>query len=118
MQQIQAMGGTTSLLDKMPSNFAQPISELQKKEADKKIHRHEAIINSMTIQERQEPDIIKSSRKRRIAAGAGVTVQAVNQLLEQFEQMQKMMKQFSKGGLGKLMQGLQNRFAKQILIQR
>lgn len=118
MQQIQAMGGTTSLLDKMPSHFAQPISELQKKEADKKIHRHEAIINSMTIQERQEPDIIKSSRKRRIAAGAGVTVQAVNQLLEQFEQMQKMMKQFSKGGLGKLMQGLQNRFAKQIPIQR
>lgn len=116
MQQIQAMGGTTNLLDKMPSHLAQPISELQKKEADKKIHRNEAIINSMTIQERREPTVIKSSRKRRIAAGAGVSIQAVNQLLEQFEQMQKMMKKFSKGGLGKLMQSLQNRFAKQMPI--
>lgn len=112
MQQIQAMGGTANLIDKMPSQFGQPISPIQKQEADKRIRHHEAIINSMTNQERQEPDIIKASRKRRIAMGAGVNVQSVNQLLEQFEQMKKMMKQFSKGGLGKLVQNLQGRFIK------
>ena len=60
----------------------------------------------MTPSERSNPDLIKASRKRRIATGAGVQVQEVNRLLNQFEQMQKMMKQLSKGGLGKLMRGL------------
>jgi signal recognition particle subunit SRP54 len=58
------------------------------------------------MQERSHPELIKASRKRRIAAGAGVQVMHVNQLLSQFEQMQKMMKMFSKGGIGKLMRGM------------
>jgi signal recognition particle subunit SRP54 len=70
------------------------------------IRRVEGIINSMTPQEREKPELLKASRKRRIATGAGVQVQEVNRLLKQFEQMQKMMKQFSKGGIGKLMRGL------------
>jgi signal recognition particle subunit SRP54 len=61
----------------------------------------------MTPAERAKPELIKASRKRRIATGAGVPVQEVNRLLTQFEQMQKMMKQFSKGGMGKLMRGMQ-----------
>ncbi|MDH4285118.1 MAG: signal recognition particle protein, partial [Gallionellaceae bacterium] len=64
------------------------------------------IINSMTPKERAQPEIIKASRKRRIAAGAGVQVMHVNQLLNQFEQTQKMMKMFSKGGMAKMMRGL------------
>ena len=70
------------------------------------IGRVEGIINSMTPAERANPEIIKASRKRRIAAGSGVQVQDVNRLLNQFEQTQKMMKQFSKGGIGKLMRGM------------
>jgi signal recognition particle subunit SRP54 len=73
---------------------------------EKAIRRIEGIINSMTPGERSKPEIIKASRKRRIAAGAGVQVQEVNRLLNQFEQTQKMMKSFAKGGLGKLMRGM------------
>ena len=70
------------------------------------VGRVEGIINSMTPAERAKPEIIKASRKRRIATGAGVQVQEVNRLLNQFEQSQKMMKQMSKGGMGKLMRGM------------
>jgi signal recognition particle subunit SRP54 len=73
---------------------------------DKVINRTVGIIDSMTRQERQKPEIIKASRKRRIATGAGVTVQEVNRLLNQFEQMQKMMKMVSKGGMAKMMRGM------------
>jgi len=66
----------------------------------------EAMINSMTLQERRFPEVIKASRKRRIAAGAGVQVQEVNRLLKQFAQMKKMMKQMSKGGMSKMMRNL------------
>ena len=67
----------------------------------------EAIINSMTPGERRKPDIIKGSRKRRIAAGSGVQVQDINRMLKQFTQMQKMMKKMSKGGgMAKMMRGL------------
>jgi signal recognition particle subunit SRP54 len=66
----------------------------------------EGIINSMTRQERQRPELLKASRKRRVAAGAGVSVQEVNKLLSQFEQAQKMMKMMSKGGMGKMMRGM------------
>jgi signal recognition particle subunit SRP54 len=69
----------------------------------------EAIINSMTPQERRHPAILKASRKRRIAAGAGVQVQEINRLLKQFEQMQRMMKQMSKGGMGKLLRGFKGK---------
>ncbi len=73
---------------------------------DKAINRFEGIINSMTPRERRFPAVIKASRKRRIAMGAGVQVQEVNRLLNQFEQIQKMMKSFSKGGMGKLMRSM------------
>jgi signal recognition particle subunit SRP54 len=73
---------------------------------DKSINRVEGIINSMTPLERRKPDLIKASRKRRIAAGAGVQVQEVNKLLNQFEQAQKMMKMMGKGGLSKMMRGM------------
>jgi len=104
--QMRKMGGLSKLMDKMPAQFAQAASQLQGGAEEKAIGRIEGIINSMTPAERAHPELIKASRKRRIAMGAGVQVQEVNRLLNQFEQMQKMMKQFSKGGLGKLMRGL------------
>jgi signal recognition particle subunit SRP54 len=73
---------------------------------DKVVNRTEGIINSMTGQERAKPEILKASRKRRIAVGAGVSVQEVNRLLAQFEQTQKMMKMMSKGGMAKMIRGL------------
>jgi signal recognition particle subunit SRP54 len=107
IQQMQKMGGMASLMEKMPGQIGQMAKGIQGAEADKAVRRLEGIINSMTLQERHKPELIKASRKRRIAAGAGVTVQEVNRLLNQFEQTQKMMKQFSsKGGLMKLMRGM------------
>ena len=102
--QMRKMGGMSALMDKMPTQLAQAAS--QSKVDDKQVNRLEGIINSMTPAERARPDIIKASRKRRIAAGAGVQVMHVNQLLNQFEQTQKMMKMFSKGGMAKMMRGL------------
>ncbi len=104
--QMRKMGGMSSLMDKLPAQFAQAAGQLPVGTEDKMVRRIEGIINSMTPAERSKPDLIKASRKRRIATGAGVQVQEVNRLLNQFEQMQKMMKQFSKGGMGKLMRGM------------
>ena len=73
---------------------------------EKKIARIEGIINSMTPEERAKPELLKASRKRRIAAGAGVSVQEVNQLLNQFEQTQKVMKLVAKGGMQKMLRGM------------
>jgi len=75
-------------------------------QAEKQMRRMQAIIGSMTKAERAKPDLIKASRKRRIAAGSGVSVQEVNRLLSQFEQMQSMMKKMQKGGLAKMMRGM------------
>ncbi len=101
--QMRKMGGLAGLLDKLPAQFAQAApSQLD----ERQLHRIEGIINSMTREERIKPEIIKASRKRRIAAGAGVPVQEVNRLLNQFEQMQKMMKQMQKGGLQRMMRGM------------
>jgi len=100
------MGGITSMLDKLPAQFAQAASQMQGGAEDKAVRRIEGIINSMTPLERSKPELLKASRKRRIATGAGVQVQEVNRLLNQFEQTQKMMKQFSKGGITKLMRGM------------
>ena len=104
--QMRKMGGMSSLMDKLPAQFAQAAGQLPVGSEDKMIRRIEGIINSMTPTERSKPELIKASRKRRIATGAGVQVQEVNRLLNQFEQMQKMMKQFSKGGMAKLMRGM------------
>jgi signal recognition particle subunit SRP54 len=103
IQQMRKMGGLSALLDKLPGagDMAIPAGA-----DDKAMNRVEGIINSMTALERRKPEIIKASRKRRIAAGAGVQVQEVNKLLSQFEQAQKMMKRMGKGGLSKMMRGM------------
>lgn len=106
ISQMRKMGGLSSLMDKMPAQFAQAASQLQGGVEEKAIRRIEGIINSMTPLERSKPELIKASRKRRIATGAGVQVQEVNRLLNQFEQTQKVMKQLSKGGMGKLMRSM------------
>ena len=103
--QMRKMGGMSSLLDKLPAQLAGQINPAQLQD-DKQIRRIEGIINSMTREERSKPELIKASRKRRIATGAGVPVQEVNRLLNQFEQMQKMMKQMQKGGMAKMMRAM------------
>ena len=105
LQQMKKMGGISSLADKLPvqlTQMAQQSPELQ----EKALKRTEGIINSMTPAERRKPELLKASRKRRIAAGAGVQVQEVNRLLAQFEQMQKMMKMMRGGNLQKMMRGM------------
>ena len=102
--QMRKMGGVTAMMDKLPSQLSKAAAGA--KVDDKAINRTEGIINSMTPQERSKPELIKASRKRRIAAGAGVQVMHVNQLLNQFEQTQKMMKMISGGGMAKMMQGM------------
>jgi signal recognition particle subunit SRP54 len=105
--QMRKMGGLSSMIDKLPAQFAQAASQMQAGGGEEKtIGRIEGIINSMTPDERSKPELLKASRKRRIATGAGVQVQEVNRLLKQFEQMQKMMKQFSKGGMAKMMRSV------------
>ena len=104
--QMRKMGGLAGLVDKLPAQFAQAAGQVNAADSEKQIRRIEGIISSMTPTERAKPDLIKASRKRRIAAGAGVPVQEVNRLLNQFEQMQSMMKQMKKGGLAKMMRGL------------
>jgi signal recognition particle subunit SRP54 len=110
MLQMRKMGGMSALMDKMPAQLANMASNVNPEVGEKALRRIEGIINAMTPQERRKPDLLKASRKRRIAAGAGVQVQDVNRLLNQFEEMQKMMKMFSKGGMGKMMRAMQGRF--------
>ena len=97
IQQMRKMGGMASIMDKMPGMANVP-QQVKDQVGDKDFNRLEAIINSMTPQERHFPDVIKGSRKRRIAAGSGTQVQDVNRLLKQFDQMQRVMKQMTKGG--------------------
>jgi len=108
MEQMKKMGGLSALMDKLPAKLAQAA---QGRMVDERvIGRTVGIINSMTPAERARPEIIKASRKRRIATGAGATVQEVNRLLSQFEQMQKMMKIMGKGGLQKMMRSVKGGF--------
>jgi len=102
--QMRKMGGIAGLVDKLPAELARAAQGASVDE--KRIGRIEGIINSMTPAERTKPEILKASRKRRIAAGAGVSVQEVNQLLNQFEQTQKMMKMVAKGGMQKMLRGM------------
>jgi len=102
--QMRKMGGLAAMLDKLPAELARAAQGATMNE--KKIARIEGIINSMTPAERAKPDLLKASRKRRIATGAGATVQEVNQLLIQFEQTQKMMKLVAKGGMQKMLRGM------------
>lgn len=105
LKQMRNMGGMASMMSKIPGMSQVP--DAVKSQMDDKITiRMEAIINSMTRKEREKPEIIKGSRKRRIAAGSGTNVQEVNRLLKQFDDMQRMMKKMKKGGLAKMMRGM------------
>ncbi len=110
LQQMKKMGGISALVDKLPAQMAQAAQGQQFDE--RQLNRTEGIINSMTPLERAKPDLLKASRKRRIATGAGVSVQEVNRLLSQFEQMQKMMKQMQKGGMAKMMRSMKGMMPK------
>jgi len=110
LQQMKQMGGLNSLLAKMPGMNGGPLPAQGSPLNDKTFSRFEAIIYSMTPQERHFPALIKGSRRLRIANGSGTTIQDVNKLLKQFEQMQKMMRKFTKaGGLQKMMRQLQGK---------
>ncbi|HOX88131.1 MAG TPA: signal recognition particle protein [Burkholderiaceae bacterium] len=104
--QMKKMGGLSGLVDKLPAQFAAAAGKVSDADADKSLRRVEGIINSMTPAERAKPELIKASRKRRIATGSGVPVQEVNRVLNQFEQMQAMMKQMRKGGMAKMMRAM------------
>ncbi len=104
--QMRKLGGVGNLLDKLPAQVAKAAGQVNARDADRQVRRLEGIIDSMTPRERARPELIKASRKRRIAAGSGVPVQEVNRLLAQFEQVQAMMKQMQKGGIGKMMRAL------------
>ncbi|WP_343723566.1 signal recognition particle protein, partial [Herbaspirillum seropedicae] len=106
LSQMKKMGGLTSLLDKLPAQMQAAAGNANMDQAEKQVRRMEGIINSMTPQERAKPELIKATRKRRIAAGAGVQVQEVNRMLSQFEQMQSMMKKLKGGGMMKMMRNM------------
>ena len=102
--QMRKMGGLAGMVDKLPAELARAAQSTSVDE--RRIARIEGIINAMTRVERMKPELLKASRKRRIAAGAGVSVQEVNQLLAQFEQTQKMMKMVARGGMQKMLRGM------------
>ena len=108
ISQMKKMGGMAGLLDKLPAQLQQAASGANLGMAEKQVRRMEGIINSMTPQERAKPDLIKASRKRRIATGAGVQIQEVNRMLAQFEQMQSMMKKLKGGGMMKMMRSMKS----------
>ena len=110
MVQMRNMGGMGALMDKLPAQMSGAASKMNSEDGDKAIRRIEGIINSMTQLERKKPELIKATRKRRIAMGAGLQVQDVNRLLNQFEETQKMMKMLAKGGMGKMMRAMQGKF--------
>jgi signal recognition particle subunit SRP54 len=103
IQQMKSMGGLSNLMDKLPAQMAAKAGQVDMDKAERDIRRKEGIIQSMTPLERRKPELIKATRKRRIAAGAGVHVQEVNRLLNEFDQMQGMMKKMKRGGLMKMM---------------
>ena len=102
-EQMSNMGGMSKILDKLPAQIAAKAPDMIN---DRMAKRNVAIINSMTIAERSKPDLLKASRKRRIALGSGTSVQEVNQLLKQYEQISGMMKKLGGGGMMKMMRGM------------
>jgi len=106
LAQMKKMGGMAGLLDKLPAQFQQAAAGANMDQAEKQVRRMCGIIDSMTPAERAKPELIKANRKRRIAAGAGVQVQEVNRMLNQYEQMNTMMKKLKGGGLMKMMRGM------------
>ena len=107
LQQMQSMGGVGSMLDKLPGMNSIP-QEMKDKVNDKELSRQIGVINSMTMKERRYPDLIKGSRKKRIAEGCGQQLSDVNRILKQFMMMQKMMKRFKAGNMANMMRGIKN----------
>jgi signal recognition particle subunit SRP54 len=107
LMEMQRMGGVGSMLDKLPGMNAVP-SEMKEKVNDKMLARQIAVINSMTMQERRFPDLIKGNRKKRIATGCGQELHDVNRMLKQFLMMQKMMKKFKSGNMANMVRGIKN----------
>jgi len=105
LKQMQNMGGVASIMDKMPGMGALPPGAASKVD-DSQFRRMEAIINSMTMRERVNPEVLNGSRKRRITQGSGTQIQDLNRLLKQHKQMQKMMKKMKGGGMANMMRGL------------
>lgn len=105
LKQMQNMGGVASIMDKMPGMGALQPGAASKVD-DSQFRRMEAIINSMTMRERINPDVLNGSRKRRITMGSGTQIQDLNRLLKQHKQMQKMMKKMKGGGMANMMRGL------------
>ncbi len=105
--QMQNMGGVGAMMDKLPGMGDVP-SDVKNKVDDKMLLRQIGVINSMTIQERRHPDLIKGNRKKRIAAGCGQELQDVNRILKQHKMMQKMMKKFSKGNMANMVRGMKS----------
>jgi len=109
--EMRKLGGMQGVLDKLPAELAQAVQSTQASQVDdRSIRRLEGIINSMTPEERARPELLKASRKRRIAGGAGASVQEVNRLLNQFEQARKMMKMVGRGGMQRMLRGLKGAF--------
>lgn len=110
LQQMESMGGMESLMDKLPGmGSAVPAELIKNQTASKESRRMVAVINSMTPKERRNPDLIRGSRKKRIAAGSGTQVQDVNRVLKQYQQMAKMMKKMRGGGMARMMKQLKGR---------
>lgn len=113
MVQVQNLGSVDSLLEKLPGGLKMQ-SQMRATQPENAVRKAIAIINSMTPQERHFPELIKASRKRRIAAGAGLEVQEINRLLRQYEASRDMMKKFASGGMNKMMRSLAGRFPRGI----
>jgi signal recognition particle subunit SRP54 len=107
LQEMQRMGGVGSMLEKLPGMNAVP-SDMKAQINDKMLARQIAVISSMTMQERRYPDLIKGSRKKRIATGCGQELHDVNRMLKQFLMMQKMMKKFKAGNVANMVRGIKN----------
>ena len=103
IQQMKQMGGLSSLMDKLPTQLSAKAADMDLGKVETDIARKQGIIHSMTPKERSKPELIKATRKKRIAQGAGVQVQDVNRLLNEFEQMQGMMKKMQGGGMMKML---------------
>jgi len=111
LQQLKNMGGITAMMDKLPGMGTVP-QQVREQVSDDIWKRQIVIIESMTLKERRDPDLINTSRKERIAKGSGSDVQEVNKMLKQFDQMQKMMKKFKKGNLMNTMRGMGGNIAR------
>jgi signal recognition particle subunit SRP54 len=106
ISQMKGMGGMAGLMDKLPSHMQAAASKVNPDDTAKKMRRMEGMINSMTAKERAQPELIKATRKKRIATGSGTTVQEVNRMLNEFDQISDVMKKMSGGGMSKMMKAM------------